>query len=113
MKMNKTRPVPEGTGYSVSKNSSSFLGSEMTESDKIFGRDLCLDENTLQAASVEFVPLWGDKLCAQQTAKTCRKAPKGGFDNLKARAERHGPVFIHFPESEPGTPADFAGSCHS
>ena len=48
----------------------------------IFGRDLCLDENTSQAASVEFVPV-GGKLWAQQTAKICRKAPKGFFDNLK------------------------------
>ena len=48
----------------------------------IFGRDLCLDENTSQTASVEFVPV-GGKLWAQQTAKICRKAPKGFFDSLK------------------------------
>ena len=44
---------------------------------------LYLAEHTLQAASVEFVPPSGDKLCAQQTAETCRKAPKGVFDSLK------------------------------
>ena len=29
-------------------------------------------------------PPSGDKLCAQQTAKTCRKAPKGFFDSLSS-----------------------------
>ena len=49
----------------------------------MFRRGVYLAEHTLQAASVEFVPPVGDKLCAQQTAKTCRKAPKGFFDSLK------------------------------
>ena len=43
---------------------------------------LYLAENTSQAASVEFVPQSGDKLCAQQTAKFVGKAPKGVFDSL-------------------------------
>ena len=30
-----------------------------------------------------------NKLCAQQTAKICRKAPKGIFDSLKKDVPRH------------------------
>ena len=41
----------------------------------VFCRGVYLAENTFQAASVEFVPPEGDKLCAQQTAKICWKAP--------------------------------------
>ena len=50
---------------------------------KVFCQGVYLAENTSQAASVEFVPPAGGKLCAQQTAKTCRKAPKGFCDSLK------------------------------
>ena len=81
MKMNKTRPVPIGTGYSVSKNTSSSLGSEMTESDKIFGRGVYLDENTLQAASVEFVPLWGTNYAHSRLQKLVGK-PRRGFSTI-------------------------------
>ena len=35
---------------------------------KIFRRGVYLAENSSQTASVEFVPLPGDKLCAQQAA---------------------------------------------
>ena len=39
-------------------------------------------------------PPTGDKLCAQQTAKTCRKAPKGFFDNLKNPSTNGGGIFL-------------------
>ena len=48
----------------------------------IFGRGTYLDENTSQAASVEFSPSRG-KFRAQQTAKVCRKTPPGFFDSLE------------------------------
>ena len=73
----------------------------------IFGRDLCLDENTSQAASVEFVPRGGDKFCAQQTAKTCRKTPKGFSDSLSAPGSRRAmggyTILAHSVTSRPGT----------
>src|SRR5699024_8242382 len=40
---------------------------------------LYLAENTSQAASVEFVPQSGDKLCAQLTCKSLSESPEGGF----------------------------------
>ena len=55
---------------------------EQSNLKTMFRRGVYLAEHTLQAASVEFVPPVGDILCAQQTAKTCRKAPKGFFDSL-------------------------------
>ena len=74
----------------------------------IFGRDLCLDENTAQAASVEFVPPAGDKLCAQQTAKNLSESPEGGSDSLCAPGfspERCGiyTILAHSVTSRPGT----------
>ena len=44
---------------------------------------LYLAENTSQVASVEFAPPLGGKLCTQQTAKVCRKSPRGFSDSLK------------------------------
>ena len=49
----------------------------------VFCRGMYLAENTSQAPSVELVPQMGDQLCAQETAKTCQKAPQGIFDSLK------------------------------
>ena len=45
----------------------------------VFCRGLYLAENTSQAASVEFVPQSGDKLCAQLTCKSLSESPEGGF----------------------------------
>ena len=66
------------------KASQSLLPVAANKVQNVFCRGVYLAENTSQAASVEFGPRKGDKLCAQQTAKTCRKAPKGVFDSLNA-----------------------------
>ena len=58
----------------------------------IFSRDMCVRENTSQAASVEFCRK-AAKLCAQQTAILLSEKPGGFFDNLKGGALRR-PFFV-------------------
>ena len=48
----------------------------------MFRRGVYLAEHTLQAASVEFVPLGGTNDTRSRLQKTCRKAPEGVFDSL-------------------------------
>ena len=47
----------------------------------IFSRDMCVRENTSQAASVEFLRM-AQKLCAQQTASLLSEKPGGFFDSI-------------------------------
>ena len=61
----------------------------------ILCRGVYLTQNSYQAASVDFVFYIENKICAQQTAKTCRKAPKGIFDRLKHPIHMDGVPVCH------------------
>ena len=56
-----------GRPLSVSKSLAEFAARRRKRNKIIFSRDLCVRENTAQAASVEFCRV-AAKLCAQQTA---------------------------------------------
>ena len=58
----------------VKKASQSLLRQQQIKSKPVFCRGVYLAENTSQAAN---------KLCAQQTAKVCRKSLQGFFDSLR------------------------------
>ena len=49
----------------------------------IFHRDMCVGENTSQAASVEFLRT-AQKLCAQQPASLLSENSEGIFDRVSA-----------------------------
>ena len=67
--MGRAKALPSACQKSLAE----FAAWDGKESQKIFRRGAYLAENTSQTASVEFVPQ-GDKLCAQQAAKVCRKS---------------------------------------
>ena len=66
------------------KNLAEFAVRRRQKIGIIFSRDMCVRENTAQAASVEF---WakGSKLCAQQTASLLLEKPGGFFDSLAGK----------------------------
>ena len=77
-----------GRPLSVSKNLAKFAARRRQRSPIIFSRDLCVRENTAQAASVKFCRV-AAKLCAQQTAILLSEKP-GGFSDSFKRAPPNG-----------------------
>ena len=71
-----------GRPLSVSKSLAEFAARRRQRSSIIFSRDMCVRENTAQAASVEFLRM-AQKLCAQQTASLLSEKPGGFFDSPK------------------------------
>ena len=69
----------------------------------IFSRDMCVRENTAQAASVEFCRK-SAKLCAQQTASLSSEKSKGFFDSLRhpGRNTARMPFCLHARRSDAG-----------
>ena len=65
-----------GRPLSVSKSLAEFAARRRQRSLFIFSRDLCVRENTAQAASVEFCRI-AAKLCAQQTWGPLSENPEG------------------------------------
>ncbi len=61
----------------VKKSLAEFAARRRQKIKIIFSRDMCVRENTSQAASVEFVRHGRAKLCAQQTASLLSKNPEG------------------------------------
>ena len=72
-----------GRPLSVSKSLAEFAARRRQRSLIIFSRDMCVRENTAQAASVEFCRV-AAKLCAQQTAILLSENSKGIFDSVKS-----------------------------
>ena len=66
----------------VKKSLAEFAARRRQRNKIIFSRDMCVRENTSQAASVEFLRM-AQKLCAQQTAILLSEKPGGFFDSLK------------------------------
>ena len=64
------------------KSLAEFAARRRQRNKIIFSRDMCVRENTSQAASVEFLRM-AQKLCAQQTAILLSEKPGGFFDSLK------------------------------
>ncbi len=64
-----------GRPLSVSKSLAEFAARRRQRSPIIFSRDLCVRENTAQAASVQF-RRFTPELCAQQTAILLPEKPK-------------------------------------
>ena len=58
------------------KSLAEFAARRRQRNKIIFSRDMCVRENTAQAASVEFLRT-AQKLCAQQTASLLSENPKG------------------------------------
>ena len=71
-----------GRPLSVSKSLAEFAARRRQRSPIMFSRDLCVRENTSQAASVEFCRV-AAKLCAQQTWGPLSEKPGGFFDSFK------------------------------
>ena len=69
------------------KSLAEFAARRRQRNKIIFSRDMCVRENTSQAASVEFLRT-EQKLCAQQTASLLSEKPEGFFDSLKGRTFR-------------------------
>ena len=69
------------------KSLAEFAARRRQRNKIIFSRDMCVRENTSQAASVEFLRT-AQKLCAQQTASLLSEKPEGFFDSLKGRTFR-------------------------
>ena len=70
-----------GRPLGVSKSLAEFAACRRQRSPIIFSRDLCVRENTAQAASVEF-RRFAPKLCAQQTAILLSEKSEGFFDSF-------------------------------
>ena len=66
----------------VKKSLAEFAARRRQRNKIIFSRDMCVRENTSQAASVEFLRT-AQKLCAQQTVSLLSEKPGGFFDSLK------------------------------
>ena len=66
----------------VKKSLAEFAARRRQRNKIIFSRDMCVRENTSQAASVEFLRM-AQKLCAQQTVSRLSEKPGGFFDSLK------------------------------
>ena len=77
-----------GRPLSVSKSLAEFAARRRQRSPIIFSRDLCVRENTAQAASVEF-RRFTPELCAQQTA-ILLSGKTGGFTDSFKRAPPDG-----------------------
>jgi len=73
---------PRRASQSVKKSLAEFAARRRQRNKIIFSRDMCVRENTTQAASVEFLRM-AQKLCAQQTASLLSEKPGGFFDSLK------------------------------
>ena len=63
-----------------SKSLAEFAARRRQKIESIFSHDMCVRENTSQAASVEFLRC-AQKLCAQQTASLLSEKPGGFFDS--------------------------------
>ena len=69
---------------SCQKSLAEFAARRRQKIQIIFSRDMCVRENTSQAASVEFLRSV-QKLCAQQTASLLSENSKGIFDSSEHR----------------------------
>ena len=85
----KKGPASRQDPLSVSKSLAEFAARRRQRNEIIFSRDMCVRENTSQAASVEFLRM-AQKLCAQQTAILLSEKPGGFFDSLR-RSKRFVP----------------------
>ena len=74
----KIAPADFPPGLSVSKSLTESAANGGKKSESISGRDLCLDENTSQAASVEFVPRWGTN-DTHSRLQNLSESPQGDF----------------------------------
>ena len=79
-----------GRPLSVSKSLAEFAARRRQRSPIIFSCDLCVRENTAQAASVEF-RRFAPKLCAQQTWGPLSEKPGGFFDSFKRASHQGAP----------------------
>ena len=77
-----------GRPLSVSKSLAEFAARRRQRSPIIFSRDMCVRENTAQAASVEF-RRFTPELCAQRPAILLSEKP-GGFSDSFKRAPPNG-----------------------
>ena len=77
-----------GRPLSVSKSLAEFAARRRQRSPIMFSRDLCVRENTSQAASVEFCRV-AAKLCAQQTVSLL-SGKTGDFSDSFKRAPPDG-----------------------
>ena len=66
-----------GRPLSVSKSLAEFAARRRQRSPIIFSRDMCVRENTAQAASVEFVRLRRTNYARSRLQFFCRKNPEG------------------------------------
>ncbi|WP_337490776.1 hypothetical protein [Vescimonas sp.] len=82
-----------GTIFSARQKSLAEFAARRRQRNKIiFSRDMCVRENTSQAASVEFLRM-AQKLCAQQTASLLSEKPGGFFDSHK-KSSPVGTIFL-------------------
>ena len=89
-----------GRPLSVSKSLAEFAARRRQRSPIIFSRDLCVRENTAQAASVEF-RRFTPELCAQQTISLLSGKTGGFSDSLRAGTRLGAGFFALFAVSPP------------
>ena len=85
------------------KSLAEFAARRRQRDEIIFSRDMCVRENTAQAASVEF-RRFTPELCAQQTAILLSEKPGGFFDSLRhpGRNTARMPFCLHARRSDAG-----------
>ncbi len=89
------KTAPGGSGFlRVKKASQSFLRQQKIESKGIFGRGVYVDENTSQAASVEFVCHEQTNYARSRLQKPAEKPHMGLFGSLKTAPTGSGFVIL-------------------
>ena len=85
--------LAQAAASACQKSLAEFVARRRQKNEIIFSRDMCVRENTAQAASVEFRRIT-PKLCAQQAASLLSEKTGGFFDTFKPppafwRRQRH------------------------
>ena len=80
------------------KSLAEFAARRRQRSKIIFSHDMCVRENTSQAASVEFVRLWHTNYARSRLQAFCRKNPEDFSDSLREpTAKAAGSLRLPYP----------------
>ena len=82
---------------SVSKSLAEFAARRRQRNKIIFSRDMCVRENTVQAASVEFVRHRRTNYARSRLQALCRKNPEGFSTVERTAAFRSSPPYSVYP----------------
>ena len=82
----------------MSKSLAEFAARRRQRIEIIFSHDMCVRENTSQAASVEFVRLWHTNYVRSRLQAFCRKKPEDFSDSLREPAAKAaGSLLLPYP----------------